>query len=132
VLPPANVIPARHVQVHNMHFCVIHGWTAVVPLLVVECGLPIVLPSPSMPMGDTESSATVPMEVELAAPPPPRPTAAAVHHRSSTPPKSVVSRTIVARHGQPPHIVDASCGRLIFIGHRPNGVASTPSSSEKV
>jgi hypothetical protein len=34
-----NDIIARRVQVHNVHFCVIHGWKTVVPLPVVECDL---------------------------------------------------------------------------------------------
>jgi hypothetical protein len=31
-LPPVHEIPERRVQVQNVHFCVLHGWTAVVPL----------------------------------------------------------------------------------------------------
>jgi hypothetical protein len=27
MIPLVHVIPAHRVQVHNMHFCVIHGWT---------------------------------------------------------------------------------------------------------
>lgn len=61
-IPPVHVIPERHVQVQNVDFCVIHGWTAIVPLLV----------------GDAESSTTTPMDVDLVAPPPPPPTARAV------------------------------------------------------
>jgi hypothetical protein len=77
--PCTSCSSAPHrVQVHNVHFCVIHGWTAVVPLPVIECGLPIALPTPSIPMGDAESSATVSMDVELAAPPSSPPIAAAV------------------------------------------------------
>jgi hypothetical protein len=132
VIPSMNAIPVRHVQVHNMHFCMIHGWTVVVSLPVVECSLPISLPSPLVPMGNVESSATVPMEVELAAPPPPPPTVAAVRHRRSpTSPEPVVAGTIAARHGQPPRAVDALREHIIFTGHCPNGVATTPSSSER-
>jgi hypothetical protein len=43
-LPPVQEIPECHVQVQNVHFCVLHRWTAVVPLLVVECGLPTTSP----------------------------------------------------------------------------------------
>ena len=39
-LPPVYEIPERRVQVQNVHFCVLHGWTTMVPLSVVECGLP--------------------------------------------------------------------------------------------
>lgn len=55
-IPLVAAIPSRRVQVHNVHFCVKHGWTAVVPLPVVECGLLISLPSLTVPMGDAESS----------------------------------------------------------------------------
>lgn len=97
VIPSMNAIPVRHVQVHNVHFCMIHGWTVVVSLPVVECSLPISLPSPLVPMGNVESSATVSMEVELAAPPPPPPTVAAVRRRRSpTSPEPVVAGTIAA------------------------------------
>jgi hypothetical protein len=131
MIPLVHVIPARRVQVHNVHFCVIHGWTVVVPLSMVECGLPIALPSPPVPNGDAESSATTPMEMDLAPPPPP-PTAAAVRRNCSpTPPESVVVGTIIACCGLPPRVVDAPRERLIFTAHRPNGVASTPSSSER-
>ena len=77
-IPPVNAIPARHIRVHNVHFCVIHEWKT-----VVECGLPIALPSPSMLMGDTKSSATTPMEVDLAPLPTPPTIAAAVCHSFS-------------------------------------------------
>jgi hypothetical protein len=128
-IPPVHAIPECHVQVQNVHFCVIHGWTAVLPLPVVECGLPTASSSPPMPMGDAESSVTAPMDVDLAAPPPPPPTAVAVGPRSPTPPTSVVVGTITACRGQPPHAVDAQRGRIIFIGHRPNGVAPYSSSN---
>jgi hypothetical protein len=128
-LPPVHEIPERRVQVQNVHFCVLHGWTAVVPLPVVECGLPTVSPSPPAPVGDAGSSAIAPMDVDLAAPPPPPPTAATNDHRSSSPPMPVVVGTIAARRGQPPRVVDAPRGRLIFTGHRPNGVAPSSSSN---
>jgi hypothetical protein len=104
-------------------------WTTVVPLPVVECGLPTASPSPPVPMGDAESSAIAPMDVDLEAPPPPPPTAAAVGRRSPTPPVSVVVGTIAARHGQPPRAFDAPRGRVIFTGHRPNGVVPSSSSN---
>jgi hypothetical protein len=44
--------------------------------------------------------------------------------------ETMVVGIITARRGQPPRDVDAPCGRLIFTGHRPNGVA--PSSSSNV
>jgi hypothetical protein len=100
-LPPVHAIPERRVQVQNVHFCVLHGWTAVVPLPVVECGLPTASPSPPALVFDAGSSASAPMDVDLAAPPPPPPTAA-----------SVVVGTIAARRGQPPRAVSTSaCGR---------------------
>jgi hypothetical protein len=68
-----------------VHFCVVYGWTAILPLPVVECGLPIAFPSPPVPMGDAELSATALLDVDLAAPPPPPPTAATVRRRSPTP-----------------------------------------------
>jgi hypothetical protein len=55
-IPLVAAIPSHRVQVHNVHFCVIHGWTAVVPLPVVECGLLISLSSLTVLMGDAESS----------------------------------------------------------------------------
>jgi hypothetical protein len=128
-LPPVHEIPERRVQVQNVHFCVLHGWTAVVPLPVVECGLPTASPSPPAPVVDIGSSASTPMDVDLAAPPPPPPTAAAVARRSPSPPVPVVVGTIVARRGQPPRAVNAPRGRIIFTGHRPNGVASSSSSN---
>jgi hypothetical protein len=128
-IPRMNVIPERRVHVQNVHICVIYGWTTVVPLPVVECGLPTASPSPPVPMGDAESSAIAPMDVDLEAPPPPPPTAAAVGRRSPTPPVSVVVGTIAARHGQPPRTFDAPRERVIFTGHRPNGVAPSSSSN---
>jgi hypothetical protein len=125
-LPPVHEIPERRVQVQNVHFCVLHGWTAVVPLPVVECGLPTASPSPVF---DAGSSALAPMDVDLAAPPPPPPTAAAVARRSPSPPVHVVVGAIAARRGQPPCAVDAPRGRIIFTGHRPNGMASSSSSN---
>jgi hypothetical protein len=59
-LPPVHAIPERRVQVQNVHFCVLHGWTAVVLLPVVECGLPTTSPSPPALVGDAGSSATAP------------------------------------------------------------------------
>jgi hypothetical protein len=59
-LPPVHEIPERRVQVQNAHFCVLHGWTAVVPLPVVECGLPTASPSPPAPVFDAGSSASAP------------------------------------------------------------------------
>jgi hypothetical protein len=128
-IPRMNVIPERRVHVQNVHICVIYWWTTVVPLPVVECGLPTASPSPPVPMGDAESSAIAPMDVDLEAPPPPPPTAAAVGRRSPTPPVSVVVGTIAARHGQPPRAFDAPRGRVIFTGHRPNGVVPSSSSN---
>jgi hypothetical protein len=128
-LPPVHAIPERRVQVQNVHYCVLHGWTAVVPLPVVECGLPTASPSPPAPLFDAGSSASAPMDVDLAAPPPPPPAATAVTRRSPTPPTPVVVRTIAARRGQPPRVVDAPRGRIIFTGHRPNGMASSSSSN---
>jgi hypothetical protein len=128
-LPPVHEIPERRVQVQNVHFCVLHGWTAVVPLPVVECGLLTASPSPPAPVFDAGSSALAPMDVDLAAPPPPPPTAAAVARRSPSPPAPVVVGTIAARRGQPPREVDAPRGRIIFTGHRPNGVAPSSSSN---
>jgi hypothetical protein len=116
-------IPKRRVQVQNVHFCVLHGWAAVVPLPVVECGLPTASPSPPVLVVDAGSSASAPMKVDLAAPPPPPPTAGAVERRSPLPPASVLVGTIASRRGQPPRVVDAPRGRVIFTGHRPNGVA---------
>jgi hypothetical protein len=84
-LPPVHEIHERRVQVQNVHFCVLHGWTAVVPLPVVECGLPTASPSPLVPVFDAGSSASAPMDVDLEAPPPPPPTAAAVARRSPSP-----------------------------------------------
>jgi hypothetical protein len=124
-----NVIPERRVQVQNVHFCVIRGWTAVVPLLVVECGLPTAYPSRPVPMGDVESSTTAPMDVDLMALQPPPPTGATVRRHSPTPPETMVVGTIAARRGQPPRVVDAPRGRIIFTGHRPNGMAPSSSSS---
>jgi hypothetical protein len=128
-LPPVHEIPERRVQVQNVHFCVLHGWTSVVPLPVVECGLPTASPLPPAPVFDAGSSASVPMDVDLAAPPPPPPTAEAITHRSPSPPVPVVVETIAARRGQPPRVVDAPRGRIIFTGHRPNGMASSSSSN---
>jgi hypothetical protein len=105
------------------------GWTAVVPLPVVECGLPTASPSPPAPVFDAGSSASAPMDVDLVAPPPPPPTAAAVARRSPSPPVPVVVGTIAARRGQPPRAIDAPRGRIIFTGHRPNGMASSSSSN---
>jgi hypothetical protein len=130
-LPPVHAIPERRVQVQNVHFCVLHGWTAVVPLPVVECGLPIASPSPPAPVFDAGSSASAPMDVDLAAPPPPPPTAAAVARRSPSPSAPVVVGTIAARRGQPAHAVDAPRGRIIFTGHHPTGVASSSSSNRR-
>jgi hypothetical protein len=109
---PLVATPApRRVQVHNVHFCVIHGWTTVVLIPEVECGLTISLPSLPVLMGDAESLATVPMEIELATPPPPPPTVAGVRrHRSPSPPESVVVWTIAVRDRQPPHAIDATRG----------------------
>jgi hypothetical protein len=128
-LPPVHEIPERRVQVQNVHFCVLHGWTSVVPLPVVECGLPTASPLPPAPVFDAGSSASVPMDVDLATPPPPPPTAEAITHRSPSPPVPVVVETIAARRGQPPRVVDAPRGRIIFTGHRPNGMASSSSSN---
>ena len=130
-LPPVHEIPERRVQVQNVHFCVLHGWTAVVPLPVVECGLPTASPSPPAPVFDAGSSASAPMDVDLEAPPPPPPTAEAVPRRSSSPPAPVVVGTIAARRGQPARAVDAPRGRIIFTGHHPNGVASSSSSNRR-
>jgi hypothetical protein len=58
-IPPVHVIPEHRVQVQIVHFCVLHGWTAVVPL-PVECGLPTASPSPPVPVGDAESSTPAP------------------------------------------------------------------------
>jgi hypothetical protein len=66
---------------------------------MVECGLPIAYLSPPLSMGDVESSANAPMDVDLAAPPPPPPTAAAVRRCSPTPPEAVAVGTIAARRG---------------------------------
>jgi hypothetical protein len=67
------------------------------------------------------------MEVELAAPPPPPPIVATVRNRRSpTSAEPVVAGTIVVRRGQPPHVVDATCGRLIFTGHLPIGWPPLP------
>jgi hypothetical protein len=128
-LPPVHEIPERRVQVQNVHFCVLHGWTAVVPLPVVECGLPTASPSPPVPVVDAGSSASAPMDVDLVAPPPPPPTAAAVARRSPSPLVPVVAGTIAACRGQPPRAIDAPRGRIIFTSHRPNGVAPSSSSS---
>jgi hypothetical protein len=128
-IPPVNAIPEHRVQVQNVHFCVIHGWTSVVPLPEVECGLPIAFSSPPVPMGDAESSATAPMDVDLVAPSPPPPTAAAVRHCSPTSQEMVVVGTITARRGQSPRAVDALRGRIIFTGHHPKGVATSFSSN---
>jgi hypothetical protein len=127
-LPPVHAIPERRVQVQNVHFCVIHGWTAVVPLPVVECGLPTASPSPPVPVVDVGSSASAPMDVNLEAPPPP---AAAVARRSPSPPVSMVVGTIAARRGQPARAVDAPRGCIIFTDHHPNGVASSSSSNRR-
>jgi hypothetical protein len=128
-IPPVHTIPEHRVQVQNVYFCVIHGWTAIVPLPVVECGLPTASSSPPVPMGDAESSATTPMDVDLAAPLPPPPTAVAVGRHSPTPLTLVVVGTITIRRGQPPRVVDAPRGRVIFNGHRLNGVAPFFSSN---
>jgi hypothetical protein len=90
VIPPVHAIPERRVQVQNVHFCVLHRWRAVVPLPVVECSLPTASPSPPAPVGDAESSATAPMDVDLAAPPPPPPTTGAVGRHCPILPTSVV------------------------------------------
>jgi hypothetical protein len=58
-LPPVHEIPKRRMQVQNVHFCVFHGWTAVVPLPVVECGLPTASPSPPAPMSDTSKNVII-------------------------------------------------------------------------
>jgi hypothetical protein len=128
-IPPVNVIPERRVQVQNVHFCVFHGWTTVVPLPVVECGLPTTYLSPPVSMGDTESSATALMDVDMEAPPPPPPTAVAVRRCFPTPPETVVVGTIAARRGHPSRTIDAPRGRIIFTDHRPNGVAPSSSSN---
>jgi hypothetical protein len=128
-LPPVHEIPERRVQVQNVHFCVLHGWTAVVPLPVVECGLPTASPSPLLPVVDVGSSASAPMDVDLEAPPPPPPTVEAVTRRSPSPSAPVVVGTIAARRGQPPRTVDAPCRRVILTGHRPNRVAPSSSSN---
>jgi hypothetical protein len=128
-LPPVHEIPERRVQVQNVHFCVLHGWTVVVSLPVVECGLPTASPSPPVSVVDVGSSASAPMDVDLEAPPPPPPTAATVARRSPSPPVPVVVGTIAAHRGQPPRVVDAPRGRIIFTGHRPNGMASSSSSN---
>jgi hypothetical protein len=130
-LPPVHEIPERRVQVQNVHLCVLHGWTAVVPLPVVECGLPTASLSPPAPVVDAGSSASAPMDVDLAAPPPPPPTAAAVArvrhlHQclwSSEPLLPVVDspRVLSMLH------VDA----FIFTGHRPNGMASSSSFNRR-
>jgi hypothetical protein len=64
VMPPVAAPAARCVQMHNVHFSVIHGWTSVVPFLEVECSLPITLSSPQVPTKDAESSMTAPMEIK--------------------------------------------------------------------
>jgi hypothetical protein len=128
-LPSVHAIPERSVQVQNVHFCVLHGWTAVVPLPVVECGLPTASPSLPEPAGDAGSSASAPMDVNLAAPPPPPSTAGAVGRHSPSPLVSVVVGTIATRCGQPPHAIDAPRGHVIFTGHHPNGVAPSSSSN---
>lgn len=128
-LPPMHEIPERRVQVQNVHFCVLHGWTTVVPLPVVECGLPTASPSPPALVCDAGSSSSAPMDVDLAGPPPPPPTAAAVTRRSPSPSAPVVIGTIAAHRGQPPRAVNAPCGRVILTGHRPNGVAPSSSSN---
>lgn len=99
-LPPVHAIPERRVQVQNVHFYVLHGWTVVVPLSVVECGLSTVSPSPPVPVGDAGSSTSAPMDVDLVVPPPPRPTTTTVACRSPSPPTLVVVGTIAARRGQ--------------------------------
>uniref|UniRef100_A0A804M315 Uncharacterized protein n=1 Tax=Zea mays TaxID=4577 RepID=A0A804M315_MAIZE len=104
---------------------------SVVPLPVVECGLPTASPSPPVPVVDVGSSASAPMDVDLEAPPPPPPTAEAVTRRSSSPPAPVVVGTIAARRGQPARVVDAPSGRIIFTGHHPNGVAPYSSSNRR-
>jgi hypothetical protein len=101
------------------------------PVSVVECGLPTASPSPPVPMGDAESSATAPMDVDLAAPPPPPPTGVPVGRRSLAPSTLVVVGNIAARHGQPARVVDAPRGRVIFTGHRPNGVARSSSTNRR-
>jgi hypothetical protein len=128
-LPPVHAIPERCVQVQNVHFCVLHGWTALIPLPVMECGLPTASPSPPVPVGDTGSTAFVPMDVDLEAPPLLPPTAAVVAHHSPTPPASMIVGTIAACRGQPPRAVDAPRGRVIITGHHPNGVAQSSSSN---
>lgn len=117
MIPLVHIITARRVQVHNVHFCVIHRWTVVVPLPVVECGLPIALPSP-------------PSQTEMRSRRRPHPWRWIWHHRLLHP-LSVVIGTIIARRGLPPRVVDAPRECLIFTAHRPNGVASTPSSNER-
>lgn len=67
------------------------------------------------------------MEVEFAAPPPPPPIVATVRHRRSpTPSEPVVAGTIAVRRGQPPRVVDATRGRLIFTDHLPIGWPPLP------
>jgi hypothetical protein len=107
-LPPVHEIPERRVQVQKVHFCVLHGWTVVVPLPAVECGLPTASPSPPVPMGDAGSSASAPMDVDLAVPLLPPPTAGVVGHRSPSPPALVVVGTIAARHEHPPQALTPS------------------------
>jgi hypothetical protein len=123
--PVAATAPSR-VQVHNVQFCVAHCWMVVVLLPEVECGLPILLPSPSVPTGDTESS--VPMDIELAPPTPPPAIVSPVRCRySPSPLESDVAGIIVAHRGQPPRAVeDEPCGHLIFTSHR----RAPPSSYE--
>jgi hypothetical protein len=128
-LPPVHEIPERRVQVQNVHLCVLHGWTEVVSLPVVECGLPTASPSPPVPVVDAGSFASASMDVDLVAPPPPSPTTEVVARLSPSPSAPVVVRTIAARRGQPPRAVDAPRGRIIFTGHRPNGVAPSSSST---
>lgn len=124
VMPPVAAPAARCVQMHNVHFSVIHGWTSVVPFLEVECSLPITLSSPQVPTKDAESSMTAPMEIKLVPPPSIPPIVARVwHRRSPSAPKPDVTKTIAARRRQPPCIIDAPRGGLIFIGHHPNRVA---------
>ena len=124
---PLVATPApRRVQVHNVHFCVAHCWMVVVLLPEVECGPPILLPSPSVQTGDTESS--VPMDIELAPPTPPPAIVSPVRCRySPSPLESDLAGITVAHRGQPPRAVeDEPCGHLIFTSHR----RAPPSSYE--
>nr|XP_034577646.1 uncharacterized protein LOC117841398 [Setaria viridis] len=73
-VPLPAVDPPCRVQVQNVHFCVVHGWTAVMSLHPVECFVPLDLESPlalvQAAVANT-SSEEEPMEIEMEAPPPP-------------------------------------------------------------